>query len=76
MGELLHCATPARVAISEWVGLARTYSGESSRRLMNGVLGRVVRDTTSAAETARNERAAGRQVGPSPIPDHREGAPE
>ena len=42
MGELLHCpTTPARVVISEWVGLARTYSGESARRLVNGVLGRV-----------------------------------
>jgi transcription antitermination protein NusB len=42
LGELLHCATtPARVTISEWVGLARTYSGEPARRLVNGVLGRV-----------------------------------
>jgi transcription antitermination protein NusB len=42
MGELLHCpTTPARVAISEWVELARTYSGEPTRRLMNGVLGNV-----------------------------------
>ena len=45
MGELLHCpTTPARVAISEWVELARTYSGEPARRLLNGVLGRVARD--------------------------------
>lgn len=42
LGELLHCpTTPARVAISEWVELARTYSGEPARRLINGVLGRV-----------------------------------
>jgi transcription termination factor NusB len=32
------------VAIAEWVELARTYSGEPMRRLMNGVLGRVARD--------------------------------
>ncbi len=45
LGELLHCpTTPARVVISEWVGLARTYSGEPARRLMNGVLGRVASD--------------------------------
>lgn len=45
MGELLHCpTTPARVAISEWVELARTYSGEPTRRLMNGALGRVARE--------------------------------
>lgn len=49
MGELLHCATtPARVAISEWVELARTYSGEPTRRLMNGVLGRVAKEATDA----------------------------
>lgn len=40
LGELLHSpTTPARVAISEWVELARTFSGESARRLLNGVLG-------------------------------------
>ncbi len=44
MGELLHCPTPTRVAISEWVELARTYSGEPARRLLNGVLGRVARE--------------------------------
>ena len=45
ISELLHCpATPARVAIAEWVELARTYSGEPARRLLNGVLGRVARD--------------------------------
>jgi N utilization substance protein B len=49
MGELLHsAATPTRVAISEWVELARTYSGEPSRRLLNGVLGRVAREATQA----------------------------
>ena len=43
--EVLHSpATPARVAIAEWVELARTYSGEPMRRLVNGVLGRVARD--------------------------------
>lgn len=46
LGELLHCrSTPARVAIAEWVELARTYSGEPARRLLNGVLGRVARET-------------------------------
>ena len=43
--EVLHSpATPARVAIAEWVELARTFSGEPMRRLMNGVLGRVARE--------------------------------
>ena len=45
MAELLHSrTTPARVAIAEWVELARTYSGEPARRLLNGVLGRVSRE--------------------------------
>jgi N utilization substance protein B len=45
LGELLHCpTTPTRVAIAEWVELARTYSGEPARRLLNGVLGRVASD--------------------------------
>jgi N utilization substance protein B len=55
MGELLHCpTTPARVAISEWVELARTYSGEPTRRLMNGALGRVADE--AAEERERTER--------------------
>ena len=45
MCEVLHSpATPTPVAIAEWVELARTYSGDPMRRLMNGVLGRVARD--------------------------------
>ena len=41
LGEVLHSPTPARVSIAEWVELARTYSGDPMRRLMNGVLGRI-----------------------------------
>jgi N utilization substance protein B len=52
MGELVHCAaTPTAVAISEWVELARSYSGESARRLLNGVLGRVARETDRQARS-------------------------
>ena len=48
LGEVLHSATtPARVAIAEWVELARTYSGDPTRRLMNGVLGRIARETVA-----------------------------
>jgi N utilization substance protein B len=47
IGEVLHSATPARVAIAEWVELARTYSGEPMRRLMNGVLGTISPDSSS-----------------------------
>jgi len=41
ISEVLHSATPARVAIAEWVELARIYSGEPMRRHMNGVLGKI-----------------------------------
>jgi transcription antitermination protein NusB len=52
MGELLHSrTTPARVAIAEWVELARTYSGEPARRLLNGVLGRIARDRQTGGST-------------------------
>ena len=47
--EVLHSpATPSRVAIAEWVELARTSSGEPMRRLVNGVLGRVARDLNAS----------------------------
>jgi transcription antitermination protein NusB len=46
IAELLHCPTPARVTIAEWVELARTYSGEPARKLVNGVLGRVAQQAT------------------------------
>lgn len=59
MGELLHCpTTPARVAISEWVELAREYSGDSARRLLNGVLGRVAREAIVADAPRRKTGAA------------------
>jgi transcription antitermination protein NusB len=45
LGEVLYSSTPARVAIAEWVELARIYSGDPMRRLMNGVLGRIARET-------------------------------
>jgi N utilization substance protein B len=56
MAELLHSrTTPARVAIAEWVELARTYSGEPARRLLNGVLGRVAGE---AADRGRDTPAS------------------
>ena len=59
IGEVLHSpATPARVAIAEWVELARVYGGDPARRLVNGVLGRVAR-----------EAAAGGPDGPTRNPD-------
>ncbi len=64
VGELLHCpTTPARVAISEWVELARTYSGEPTRRLMNGALGRVAQQAAAVAEGIEgdDESAGGTQ---------------
>jgi N utilization substance protein B len=52
IGEVLHSATPARVAIAEWVELARTYSGEPMRRLMNGVLGNIAAEPSGTRPTA------------------------
>jgi len=50
IGEVLHSpATPARVAIAEWVELARVYGGDPARRLVNGVLGRIAREAVPAA---------------------------
>jgi N utilization substance protein B len=56
VGELLHCpTTPARVAISEWVELARTYSGEPTRRLMNGALGKVAQEAADSEGIGREQ---------------------
>jgi transcription termination factor NusB len=52
IGEVLHSGTPSRVAIAEWVELARTYSGEPARRLVNGVLGKIARDSVAGALNA------------------------
>ena len=53
LGEVLHCpATPVRVAVAEWVQMARTYSGEPARRLLNGVLGRVAEDVAESGREA------------------------
>jgi transcription antitermination protein NusB len=48
VGEVLHSPTPARVAIAEWVELARSYSGDPMRRLVNGVLGRISAEASGA----------------------------
>ena len=61
LAELLHSrTTPAKVAIAEWVEIARTYSGEPARRLVNGVLGRVVRE---AADRGPDVPASGTAEG-------------
>jgi N utilization substance protein B len=72
MAELLHSpATPARVVIAEWVELARTYSGEPARRLLNGVLGRVAREAADqrpdrpASTNKTNQGGRNRQTGGS-----------
>jgi transcription antitermination protein NusB len=58
MGEVLHSpATPARVAIAEWVELARIYSGDPARRLMNGVLGRLTRDAAASTDESAGDPA-------------------
>ncbi|HEV8516912.1 MAG TPA: transcription antitermination factor NusB [Candidatus Limnocylindrales bacterium] len=71
IGELLHSATtPAGVAISEWVELAREYSGEPARRLVNGVLGRIAKaDSGTGSERATRTRGPGPTAGEGPVSD-------
>jgi N utilization substance protein B len=59
ISEVLHSATPARVAIAEWVELARTYSGEPMRRLMNGVLGNIAAEPSGPRPTASSNSEEG-----------------
>jgi N utilization substance protein B len=78
VGEVLHSGTtPARVAIAEWVELARTYSGDPARRLMNGVLGRIAgeRDTDSArpARPMQGRAAEAPPGGTPPVSNSEEG---
>ena len=57
--EVLHSrSTPARVAIAEWVELARIYSGDPARRLVNGVLGRVATESGPGAGRSAPEQPA------------------
>ena len=67
VGEVLHSRTPARVAIAEWVELARTYSGDPMRRLMNGVLGTIARETPGIPESTPNseEGVSGHDLRPA-----------
>jgi len=67
VGEVLHSRTPARVAIAEWVELARTYSGDPMRRLMNGVLGTISRETAGDLESTPNseEGVSGHDLRPT-----------
>lgn len=65
--EVLHSpATPARVAIAEWVELARVYGGDPARRLVNGVLGRVAREAGSGSMEPSPEPRS------EPVPDAQE----
>jgi N utilization substance protein B len=64
IGEVLHSATPTRVAIAEWVELARIYSGDPMRRLVNGVLGRI------AAEAGAPSQPGGADDRSADMPDH------
>ena len=68
VGEVLHSPTPARVAIAEWVELARIYSGEPMRRLVNGVLGRIAPASsgpTRQPSSSSEEGVSGQHVRPT-----------
>jgi len=68
VGEVLHsAATPPRVAIAEWVELARTYSGDPARRLVNGVLGRIAAER--ATGQARPSQRPADHPSDTPMPE-------
>ncbi|NBW31697.1 MAG: hypothetical protein EBR48_03510 [bacterium] len=51
LGEVIHSRTAAPTeAIAAWTALARTYSGEPARKLVNGVLGTAHREVAATAE--------------------------
>ncbi len=52
ISEVLHSGTPARVAVAGWVELARSYSGDPMRRLMNGVLGKIEAESNGTRPSA------------------------
>jgi N utilization substance protein B len=58
ISEVLHSPTPAPVAIAEWVDLARSYSGDPMRRLVNGVLGRIASEAGGPPPTPHVEETA------------------
>jgi transcription antitermination protein NusB len=62
IGEVLHSRTPPRVAIAEWVELARIYSGDPMRRLVNGVLGRIARETQADQTESSEEGVSGHDL--------------
>lgn len=62
IGEVLHSRTPPRVAIAEWVELARIYSGDPMRRLVNGVLGRIARETQADQTKSSEEGVSGHHL--------------
>lgn len=64
LSEVLDSRTPPRVAIAEWVELARIYSGDPMRRLMNGVLGQVARESadSQAASPSSEEGVRGNDL--------------
>ncbi|HEY2915943.1 MAG TPA: transcription antitermination factor NusB [Candidatus Limnocylindrales bacterium] len=55
LSEVLDSRTPPRVAIAEWVELARIYSGDPMRRLMNGVLGQIARESPDSQASPNSE---------------------
>jgi N utilization substance protein B len=66
VGEVLYSSTPTRVAIAEWVELARIYSGDPMRRLMNGVLGRMARETNARETNVDQTELRGGSQWPAP----------
>jgi len=55
--ELLFGDSPAKVAINEAVELAKEYGSDSSGRFVNGVLGAIAREPSTAVDRERSSGA-------------------
>ena len=56
--EMLHMPeTPAKVAISEAVDLAKTYSSDDAARFVNGVLDHILKEHETQSAESANESA-------------------
>jgi N utilization substance protein B len=49
-------AVPAKVAINEAIEVAKTYSGRSSGKFVNGVLGAIYKDMVASGEIKEEEK--------------------
>ena len=61
--ELLHAATPPKVAINEAIELAKIYGSDSTPRFVNGVLGSLAARQEEIKTEFNNNRKPGSAIG-------------